>query len=401
MTTEAPTHNEGTFRIQLSLISLGVAVFTQIYAIQGVLPEVARDLDITPADAALTMSFATSGIAVGVLPWAWAGDRFGRLQSMLTAVGVSTALGLISPFSPNLEILLCLRFLTGATMAGVPVLTVAYVRESFSGRRAATGAGAYVAGMAVGGASGRVIAGPLGPELGWRGAIFIPALVGLLAAMIFVFAIPKVFSSPASPGLSQFRRLGSALRVPQLWILYLQALLVTGVFITVYNYLGFRVQSPPFSLSSTGAALLFLAYFSGMISSRFTPGFLTKHGHQATLLIGALGMFIGLGGMLTHMLWLVACGLVLYTACFFVAHGAGLATLGEVAEASYRSQASALFTICFYIGASFQGWVLGIVFERYGWSAMSAGIAGALLVCLAISFVGRGSRSPSFAQWSQ
>ena len=96
--------------VLIGLAAAGMATFAQLYSVQGVLPGIARDLDITASSAALTVSAATLGLAAAVIPWSAAADRFGRLPVMRVAIVAAVILGLLVPFSPDLPILLMLRF---------------------------------------------------------------------------------------------------------------------------------------------------------------------------------------------------------------------------------------------------------------------------------------------------
>lgn len=379
-------------RILYALIAAGVATFTELYAIQGVLTQLADELEVSPAQASLTISCATAGVAVGVLPWAWAGDRFGRLRCMQVAVSAAVVFGLLAAVMPTFETLLVVRSLGGIALAGVPVLAVAYIREVIQGPRAAAAAAAYIAGTTVGGAGGRVISGMLSPELGWRGAVLGAGVVSLAVAIVFLSMAPRTGAARAKPG-SQRSRLAAALTSLVLWRLYVQALLLTGSFVAVYNFLGFRVEAPPYAVPPSLAALLFLSYFAGTVTSRMTGSWLPRLGYTRTLLLGLLGMALGLGVMLIENLVAIVLGLVIYTASFFLTHAAAVATVGEVAGSTFQSQASAMYTIMFYLGSGVLGWWLGLFFERSGWPALTGAIAVVLVLCTIFCTLGRGRGS--------
>ncbi|NKX51896.1 MFS transporter, partial [Arthrobacter deserti] len=55
----------------LALLFGGFATFAQLYSVQAVLPGISRDFGVTPADAALSVSPATLGLALAVIPWSW------------------------------------------------------------------------------------------------------------------------------------------------------------------------------------------------------------------------------------------------------------------------------------------------------------------------------------------
>ncbi|WP_150461961.1 MFS transporter [Nesterenkonia ebinurensis] len=384
-----------TVKFQCALFCLALAAFTQMYALQGVLPHVSQDWMISASDAALTVSFAMAGVACGVVPSAWAGDRYGKLRCLKISLAVSVTTGFLVPLMPNYQILLGVRFISGMALAAIPVLAIAYVRETFNGRIAALGAGAYIAGMAAGGAGGRVIAGPLAPMLGWRGAVLVAALASLIIALVFYWGIPRLAQQHERSAASQRSRFKKALGTITLWRLYAQGFLMTGIHVGMYNYIAFRLQEAPFFLAPGIASLVFFAYFAGTISSRFGAAWMERFGYQATMALGGTTLLVGLVGMLSAQLWLVITGLVVYTAGFFVTQTAAVTTIGNEADSTFRSQTSAAFTICFYLGSGVLGWALGLVFEARGWTVMSICMGGMILLCLTLSLLIRPRSGPA------
>jgi predicted MFS family arabinose efflux permease len=139
-----------------------VATFAQLYSVQGLLPQLAADFNVSAATAALSVSAATLGLAVAVIPWSAAADRFGRLPAMRTAIITAVILGLVVPLSPDFSVLLALRFAEGAALGGIPAVALAYLSEEVSPVHAAVAAGTYVSGTTVGGLAGRILAAPVG-----------------------------------------------------------------------------------------------------------------------------------------------------------------------------------------------------------------------------------------------
>lgn len=380
-----------------ALLAAGVATFAQLYAIQGVLPGIARELSLSASTAALSVSAATTGLAAGVLLWAAVADRIGRLRCMRIAVTGTVVLGLATAVAPGLELLLGLRFLTGLVVGGVPVLAVAYVYEQLAGPRAAVAATVYISGTTVGGALGRLVAGPLGAWFGWRSALLAVGLLSLVAAVLFLWLAPRERGprggatqpsaggarSPGTPG-----RIRQALKPARLNVLYLQAFLVTGSFVAVFNFLTFRLEAAPFFLPAAVASLVFLAYFAGTASSRLAGRWLSRRGFAWTSLCGVLAMIAGLAVLLADRLPAIVVGLLLFTAGNFMSHAAAVATVGARAGEAFRGQASALYNIAFYLGSSVLGWLLGLAFDGAGWLGMSCGIAGALLLVVVLNVVG-------------
>ena len=149
-------------RILAGLSFAGVATFAQLYSTQAVLPLLASDLRITAAEAALTISLATVGLAVTVIPWSFLADRIGRVKAMMWGISIATVLGLLVPFAGSFGMLLGLRLLEGMALGGIPAIAIAYLNEEVTKAHAALAAGSYVAGTTLGGLAGRLVAGPAG-----------------------------------------------------------------------------------------------------------------------------------------------------------------------------------------------------------------------------------------------
>ncbi|WAJ31670.1 MFS transporter [Arthrobacter sp. FX8] len=137
-------------RILAGLSCAGVATFAQLYSTQAVLPLLAADLRVTAAEAALTISLATVGLAATVIPWSFLADRIGRVKAMMWGITAATVLGLLVPLSASFGMLLVLRLLEGMALGGIPAIAIAYLNEEVSKAHAALAAGSYVAGTTLG-----------------------------------------------------------------------------------------------------------------------------------------------------------------------------------------------------------------------------------------------------------
>lgn len=369
--------SSGYRRILAALACAGVATFAQLYSLQGLLPLVSRELNVTAAQASLTVSVATIGLAAAVLPWSFVADRWGRVRTMGLAVILATIMGLLVPAAPNFEILLVLRALEGAALGGIPALAIAYLSEEVRAAHAAAAAGAYVAGTTLGGLFGRLLAGPVADVAGWRMGTLAVSLCAAVAAVAFLVLAPRPRGFIPSPRVGFGAVLGKLipqLRSSSLLALYAQAFLLMGAFVSVYNYLGFRLEAPPYLFPASAVALLFLAYLAGTFSSRMVAGVAGRWGRRAVLLASIGVMVGGLAMTLASPIILILMGLVLFTAGFFGAHSIASGWTGALATTG-RAQASSLYNLSYYSGSSAIGWSAGLVFQQFGWSAMAAALA--------------------------
>lgn len=375
-------------RLLAALFCAGVATFAQLYSPQAVLPLIAHDLGTGAADTALAVSTATIGLAVGVIPWAALADRIGRVQVMTISVTAATILGLLVPFSPSYQLLLCGRFLEGLVLAGVPAVAVAYLTEEVNAGHAARAAGTYVAGTTIGGLAGRLVTGPVAEFAGWRVGVLIVALLCGLAALAFVkLAPPAQGFTPTRNQRDLGRRLLVNLRSPRQLVLFSQAFLLMGGFVAIYNFLGFRLMAAPFHLPQTVVSLVFLAYLAGTWASARAGAEATRFGRRTVMVASIVTMIAGVAITLSNNIVAVLVGLVIATAGFFGAHAIASGWVGVEAGNS-KAQASSLYNLFYYGGSSAVGWFGGLAFDAAGWPAVAgtvmglAALAGILAVTL-------------------
>ncbi|MEZ0164808.1 MFS transporter [Kineococcus sp. LSe6-4] len=392
-------HDRGTpgyRRLVVALFAAGVATFAQLYSVQSVLPALADGLHLGASQAALGVSVATGALAVSVVGWSALADRLGRVPVMVASVVLASLLGLAVPLAPSLGPLLVLRALQGAALGGLPAVAVAHLAEEVHARAVALAAGAYVSGNSVGGLTGRVVSSGVADLAGWRWGVAAVAVVGIAATAVFCVLVPR------PRGFARHRRAGGpplrdrvrrALSDPALLALYAQALLLMGGFVTVYNYLGFRLLQAPFSLSQTVVGLLFVVYLAGTLSSS-VAGRLAARG-RLPVLLGAVAVFTA-GCLLTlsARLVVVLAGLVLLTAGFFAAHAVASGWAGARAEPGVRAQASALYTFAYYAGSSVVGWLTGFAFAAGGWAVVVGVVTGLAAVAAVLATLGLRRHGP-------
>ena len=361
------------WRTVSALVAAAVATFAQLWSVQPVLPAIAADLDTSAAQAALTVSLATGGMAGFTLIWSGVADRLGRARVITISLLLATLLGCIAPFADHLWLLLLVRTLQGASLGGVPAAAVAHLAEEIHPTDVPRATGLYIAGNPLGGMGGRLLAGLATDLGGWQWGVAANTLLGLLALTVFVLLLPRSHGPRARPDADTPRdtgmakRLRAAITTRGLPALYAQAFLLMGAFMAVYNLLGFRLMAEPFGLSQSVASLLFLAYTAGMLGSAMAGPATVRRGFYSILTAATLLMLIGLGGLFTTALPVLLVALLVLTFAFFAAHATASARVGFQA-ADGRAQAMALYTLAYYVGSSLFGWLGGLVYDVVGWS---------------------------------
>lgn len=370
----------------LALFAGGVATFSQLYAVQGLLPVIAGYFQISSSQAALAVSSATLGLALAVTPWAIISDRMGRRKVICVALVSSVALGLLSTQSANFEALVVIRFFEGVALAGVPGSALAFLVDEISPRAVAVASGTYISGTTLGGLAGRLVASFVGDPAGWRWGI---AAVSIMAAIATLFFLLK---APDAQGFEPIRnqslraiagKFARAFR-GKMALVYAQGFLLMGGFVAVYNYLAFRLEAAPYLIPPSLAALVFLAYLSGTYTSVASGKVVAKLGRRNTLRISILVSALGLLGTLAGNLVLIILGLLIFTAGFFAAHAVASGWVPLLATGA-RAQASSLYNLFYYVGSSLLGWLIGIPFIHYGWGSVVLSVAGLQVLAIILA----------------
>jgi MFS family permease len=148
-----------------------VATFALLYSTQALLPELARAFSVSAAQSTLTLSLATAGLGLALLVTGPVSEILGRTRLIHLSLTASALVAAGCAVVPDWDMLLGLRLVQGITLAGLPAVATAYLREEIHPDAYARAAGLYVGGTALGGMAGRLITGAIAGAAGWRWAL--------------------------------------------------------------------------------------------------------------------------------------------------------------------------------------------------------------------------------------
>ncbi|SMG19819.1 MFS transporter, YNFM family, putative membrane transport protein [Corynebacterium pollutisoli] len=355
-------------RAVLAMLAAGLATFNALYATQALLPTLVDDLGITPTEAALTVSATTGMLAVCIVPMSILSERFGRGRLLIISALTATALGLVLPLAPDATTLILLRALQGIAIAGVPAVAMTWLSEELDPAHLGRAMGIYVAGTTVGGLTGRLIPAGLLEIVDWRTSLIASSAVALAMAVVMTVLLPKQrrFEPKKIGPRSEIAAMLGHLGNPRLLGLFIIAFVGMGVFVSLYNFFGFRMIDH-FGLSPALVGVVFFMYLSGTWSSARAGAMTDKYGRGRVLIAGAALMLVGL--LATMSAWLPGAliGLFLFTASFFAMHSTASSWIG-LAATSHRAEASSMYLFSYYAGSSLVGAATGVVFAWTSWS---------------------------------
>ena len=372
------------WRTNLALFAAGLATFALLYAVQPLLPVFAQVFGRGAAGASLVLSLTTACLAVCLLAASAVADALGRKPVMVAAMLSSALLCMACGAAPTYPTLLLLRALMGVTLSGLPAVAMAYTAEEMAPSAASLAIGLYIGGSAIGGMTGRLLAAALADALGWRTALAAIGVLGMLCALALFLFLPAsrhfIRQSPRpariAAAMAGQARLGLQRR------LFALGFLLMGAFVTTYNYVGFRLLAPPYTLRQATVGLIFSVYLVGVVSSTLMGGAGRNFGRGRVIGANLALMAAGLGLTLASPLWLIVAGVAAITAGFFGAHAVASAWVAEAGGAT-RAQASAMYLFCYYAGSSVVGSLGGLAWSHAAWP----GTAALIFLCITSGLV--------------
>ena len=269
-----------TRRATVAMLLVGLAIFSSLYSTQAILPTLVQNMGLSSTEAAMTVSAATGALALCVVPASILSERFGRGRILLISAGSATSVGLIVPLAAEGWHLILLRGLQGALLSGAPATAMAWLSEELDDKALPRAMGLYIAGTSVGGLTGRLIPTGLVEISTWRWALFGSALVSLAFAITSWLLLPaqRNFRPKSIHLTSESRALFGHWANRDLALLFLTAFLSMGTFVSMYNFLTFRLIDD-FGLAPSLAGLAFLFYLSGTWSSARAGSLVARIGH--------------------------------------------------------------------------------------------------------------------------
>jgi YNFM family putative membrane transporter len=369
-----------------ALFLAGFATFAGLYDVQPLLPAFAAQFGIAPATASLALSASTVMLAVSLFAAGSFSESFGRKLPMVVSVFGAAAVTFACAAAPNFATLLGLRVLEGIAISGVPAVAMAYISEEVAPEALGFSMGLYIAGTAIGGMSGRFLVGFVADAHGWRAALIAVGALGLVCAIGVLVLLPasRGFVPQAQSLRGHVAAYRAHVRDGGLPWLYATSFIIMGAFVTIYNYLGFHLAAPPFSLSQSAIGAIFIVYLVGVAASAIMGRLADRYGRRNVLWISEGIFMAGVLATLSHDIVTIVTGMAILTFGFFGAHSVASSWVGRRATIN-RAHATALYLFAYYIGSSVIGSLGGIVYSAAGWDGLVYAVAALLSIALIIA----------------
>ncbi|MGP2519950.1 YNFM family putative membrane transporter [Pantoea ananatis] len=374
-------------RVTLALFSAGLATFALLYCVQPILPVLSAQFGISPAASSISLSISTAMMALGLLVTGPLSDAIGRKSVMVTALMLAAICTLLSATMTSWHGILLMRGLIGLSLSGVAAVGMTYLSEEIHPSVVAFSMGLYISGNSIGGMSGRLISGVLTDFFSWRIAIAAIGCFALAAALMFWKILPE--SRHFRPASLRPRHLTINFRLhwrdAGLPLLFAEGLLLMGAFVTLFNYIGYRLLGAPWHLSQAVVGLLSVVYLTGSWSSPKAGALTSRFGRGPVMFGSTFIMLMGLLLTAFNSIVLIFIGMMLFTAGFFAAHSVASGWIGPRARRA-KGQASSLYLFSYYVGSSVAGTAGGFFWHQFGWGGLTLFISALLLLALWVAW---------------
>ncbi len=373
-------------RTVLALFCGGFSTFALLYCVQPMMPILSHEFSINAAQSSLILSVSTAMLAIGLLITGPLSDALGRKPVMVAALSAAALFTIASALMPTWQGVLVTRALVGLSLSGLAAVAMTYLSEEIHPQHIGLAMGLYIGGNAIGGMSGRLIAGVLIDFVSWHTAMLVIGVLALTAAVVFWKILPESrnFRARSLNPRSLLDGFTVHFRDAGLPWLFLEGFLLMGAFVTLFNYIGYRLLAEPYHMSQALVGLLSVVYLSGIYSSAQIGALADKLGRRRVFWATIVLMSAGLALTLFTALPLVVIGLLTFTFGFFGAHSVASSWIGRRAPKA-KGQASSLYLFSYYIGSSVAGTLGGVFWHAAGWNGIGLFIGTLLMIALAVA----------------
>lgn len=374
-------------KVILALFSGGFATFSILYCVQSILPIFSKQFFLTPAESSLSLSAATGMMAIGMLFTGSLSDIFGRKLIMSLSLLIAAILTIICSKMTSWSTIVLLRSLTGLALSGVVSVAMTYISEEIHPNSLSFCMGLYISGNTIGGCSGRLLSSILSEKFSWNIALMVIGFFSFLSSCFFLYFLPpsKNFSSTSINLRSFLNNFYLHLKNSELLILFIIGFILMGSFVTIFNYIGYRLILKPFSLCQSTIGFFSIIYLTGVYSSPKAGILINKYNRNNVLIISLLLMLIGLFITQYNQLFIIILGLIIFSGGFFASHSIASSWVGSHTNIA-KVQSTSLYLFFYYLGSSVFGTFGGFFWFHLKWFGISSFIIIMLFLGIVLSF---------------
>ena len=259
--------------LTLTLGGLGIGITE--FVMMGLLPDIAKDLDISIPQAGHLISAYALGVVIGAPLLVLIAGSYPPKKILMVLMAMFTVFNALSAFAPGYHTMFIARLLAGlphGAFCGVGSVVASRLADKGKEARAVS---LMFAGLTVANILGVPLGTYIGHNFSWRYTFVIIVIVGLVTLLSLKFWMPNL---PATKN----RDLGKELnffKLPESWLIILMIAIGTGGLFSWYSYIaplltevsGFSASSITYILIIAGAGMMVGNFIGGRLADRFSP----------------------------------------------------------------------------------------------------------------------------------
>jgi predicted MFS family arabinose efflux permease len=299
---------------RLLVLAAGMfAIGTDSFVVAGILPQVARSLDVPIGVAgqmvtlyALSYALLSPVVAATLAHWP-------RKRLLLAGLAVFVAGNLVTAVAPSIELVLASRLIAGLGAAMFSPTATATGASLVAPEKRAQALAIVIAGLT----SATALGSPIGTFIGglgdWRATMWFVTAVGLVASVAVYAMLPHI---PALPAVTLRQRM-APLKDSRVVLTLLTTLAAYSGLFAVYTYIGVSFDRATGGRAEVLAGLLLLWGFAAT-AGNLSAGKLTDRFGSRTIIYGTLAVAavnFALLPLASAQLWSAALSIVVWGLC--------------------------------------------------------------------------------------
>jgi MFS transporter, DHA1 family, inner membrane transport protein len=372
-------------KINAPLIALALGAFAigvTEFAPMGLLPVMAKDLDVSIPTAGLLVSVYALGVMIGAPIMTLSTSRIARHTLLVGLMGIYTLGNLFSALSTDYTTLLISRIVTSLNHGAFFGIGSVVAASLVAPDRRAGAVATMFSGLTIANIGGVPLATWVGTAVGWRTAFGGMAVIGAGVMLALWFALPRDGPHAAGDMRAELR----VLKRPAVLNALAVTVLGSGAMFSVFTYIA-PILHEATHVSSDFVTAMLVIYGIGLTLGNWLGGRYADRALDRTLIVVLVSLVVLLLMFAVTMRWPVAAALSIFAW--------GVATFALVPPVQMRVMATAsdapnlassinigAFNLGNALGAAVGG---GVIALHLGYPAVS--IAGALLAAGALVLV--------------
>ena len=378
---------------------IGLTAFLTVidlFATQAILPSLAKAYQVSPAAMGFAVNACTIGMAVAGLAVALFSRRIDRRRGVIASLVLLSIPTALLAVAPDITTFTLLRIAQGLCMSAAFTLTLAYLGEECSATDAAGAFAAYITGNVASNLFGRLFSAGVADHLGLAANFYVFALLNLAGALLVYFTLHRAprMAETGSAARSALATWAEHLRNGSLRLSFCIGFCILFAFIGTFTYVNFVLVREPYSVSPMTLGIVYFVFLPSILTTPLAGRSVRRFGTRPTFWAGLATAGVGLPLLLAPNLAAVMAGLALVGVGTFFAQATATSFVSRAATTD-RGSASGIYLACYFVGGLVGSFVLGQVYDRFGWAACVAGIGIALaLAALLAARLRMSARAP-------